>query len=223
MLVVDRDPVARRNLQRILRAVGHQVETFTSAAAVKSFKDVVSPRCAIVDMFLPQVTTSQLKAMLTGVCPGLPIIFVSRKGDIPSSVAAMKAGATDFLIKPFEETALLEAIDRALAQDRLALPDRLHVSDLRNRLSTLSRRQRQVFESVVSGMLNKQIAAQFGMSEKTVKFHRANVMKKMRAQSVAQLVKISLKLSSAAEPVPLPEVLPPSAAPRTENRNQVRP
>jgi FixJ family two-component response regulator len=220
VLVVDRDPSARRALRGILRRAGYEVETFSSAAAVSAFSDVSSPRCAVVDVRLRDANNLQILAVLAKTCPGIPVVFVSAKGDIRSTVAIMKAGAVDFLVKPFDEQALLDAVNRALAQDGRAKPERLLLADLRKRLGTLTRRQRQVFESVVRGMLNKQIAAQLGTSEKTVKFHRGNVMKKMHAQSVAQLVQIALKLGSPPDVTkpPAPRVGSPRPSPRARAR-----
>jgi FixJ family two-component response regulator len=199
VLVVDRDPSVRRTLRGILRRAGYQVETFPSAAAMSAFSDVSSPRCAVVDVRPRDANNLQILAVLAKTCPGIPVIFMSAEGDIASTVSIMKAGAADFLVKPLDERALVDAVNRALAHDSGAEPERIQLADLRARVATLSRRQRQVFESVVRGMLNKQIAAELGTSEKTVKFHRGNVMKKMRAQSIAQLVQIALKLGSPAD------------------------
>jgi len=194
VVVIDDDPEVREALQGLLRTVGLRAELF---ASVTDFLDSARPDlpgCLVLDVRLPGRSGLEFQNDLAKAQVHLPIIFVTGYADVPMSVRAMKAGAVEFLTKPIRPQELLDAIHRAIEQDR-ARRDREQVTgDLRGRLETLTRRERQVMALAVAGRLNKQIAAEIGLSEATVKLHRGQVMRKMRARSLADLVRMGDRL-----------------------------
>ncbi len=195
VFVVDDDPSVRRSVSRLLRSAGHAAESFSSAAEFLQSPSRAKPGCLILDVHLPDLNGLDLQQELEVRDECLPIVFITGLGDIPTSVRAMKGGAVDFLTKPFEARVLLAAVSEALATGRQARRDREEREALGERLSTLTARERQVFDRVAQGRLNKQIALELGTAEKTVKVHRGRVMQKLGAGSVADLVKIAGRLS----------------------------
>lgn len=190
LLVVDDDESVRRSLARLLTAAGYDVETFPSAAELLAREPLTGPGCLILDVRLPGLSGLDLHAWLRSRGLEKATVFVSGHGDVPTSVRAMKDGAVDFLTKPVNDVQLLEAIERALERDRWQREDHAELNELRRRVAALTPREREVCAVVVTGRLNKQIAAMLGMSVKTVKVHRARVMAKMQVDSVAELVRI---------------------------------
>ena len=189
VFVIDDDDSVRRSLERLLRSVDLDVETFASAQEFlrKSLPD--RPSCVVLDLRLPGPSGLELQESLIRAGHDVPIVFISGHADVPSSVRAIKAGAVDFLQKPFSDQALLDIIHGALRRDREARRDRAEVAGIRVRFDTLTPRERDVLRLVIQGRLNKQIAGDLGISEKTVKFHRGRVMQKTQAGSVAELVR----------------------------------
>jgi RNA polymerase sigma factor (sigma-70 family) len=194
--VVDDDPSVGKALERLMRSAGHDVRTFTSALEFLEGRKLETPACLILDLNMPGLNGLELQEYLADQAIPLPIVFITGYGTIPESVKAMKAGAVDFLQKPFSDEDLLSAISRALETDRRARQDQEQLKKLRERLEALTPREYEVFRLVATGMLNKQIAFQLGTAEKTVKVHRARVMAKMGAQSLADLVRFADKLGS---------------------------
>ena len=194
--VVDDDRAVRHALARLLRASGHAAETHESAEAFLDRRDPASTGCAILDVHLPGIDGLRLQTALMSADARCPVIFLTGQGDVEKSVRAMKTGAVDFLTKPVQAAALLTAVDRALEQGAAALAEQAAREELAARLALLTPREREVLDGVVAGRLNKQIAHELGMAEKTVKIHRARVMNKMDADSVAALVRMIV----AAEP-----------------------
>ena len=192
--VVDDDPSVLRSVERLLRSVGYDLETFTSAQEFLDFQHPDTPSCLILDVKMPGLSGLELQERLTDKEISLPIIFITGHGTVPASVKAMKAGAVDFLLKPFSPTDLLETIAKALEKDRQAKQYERELKQLRERSKTLTPREYEVFGLVVSGMLNKQIAFDLGTTEKTIKVHRARIIEKMGAKSLADLVRFAEKL-----------------------------
>jgi FixJ family two-component response regulator len=189
VFVIDDDDSVRRSLERLLRSVDLAVETFASAQEFLKRPLPDRPSCVVLDLRLPGPSGLELQESLIRAGHDVPIVFISGHADVPSSVRAIKAGAVDFLQKPFSDQALLDIIHGALRRDREARRDRAEVAAIRVRFDTLTPRERDVLGLVIQGRLNKQIAGDLGISEKTVKFHRGRVMEKTQAGSVAELVR----------------------------------
>ncbi|MBF0505456.1 MAG: response regulator transcription factor [Nitrospirae bacterium] len=193
VFVVDDDLSVLKSLRRLLDICGFRVGTFSSAQEFLGNYQYNVPSCLVLDICLPGLNGLELQRTLDEQGHPLPIIFITGHGDIPMSVQAMKAGAVDFLPKPFTDQALLDAIKRALDKSRSDNAVRSELADIRKRLATLTPRETEVLKHVVAGKLNKQIAADLGIAEKTVKVHRGRVMQKLHAGSVAELVRIAEK------------------------------
>lgn len=194
VFVVDDDQSVRESIEALVRWAGWQVETFASGEAFLSRDAVEVPCCLVLDVALPDVNGLDLQSRVTTERRGMPVIFITGCGDIPMSVRAMKAGAAEFLTKPIESDLLLRAIQGALDRSRDSLAHASHLKVLSERHASLTPREREVFAGVVSGLLNKQVGAELGMTEATVKAHRGQVMRKMRAESLADLVRIAAQL-----------------------------
>ena len=189
--VVDDDAAARAAIQSLLHSVGLRAETFGSAQEFLASYRPDTPACLVLDVRLPGVGGLDFQRDLAARDVTIPIIFITGHGDIPMSVEAMKAGALEFLTKPFRGQVLLDAIHKAIERDRAARHEQSKVAELRQRLDTLTPREREVMQLVISGLLNKQIAAELGASERTVKIHRGQVMRKMQAGSLPDLVRMA--------------------------------
>jgi RNA polymerase sigma factor (sigma-70 family) len=200
VFVVDDDPSVRSSLKFLISSVGLQVESFDSADALLQRKLPDSPSCLVLDVRLRGLSGLDFQRELAVRNCHMPIIFITGHGDIPMTVRAMKAGAVEFLTKPFRDQDLLDAVRIALEKDRERREREKEVSDLKERFNLLTPREQKVISMVVSGMLNKQIADQLGTAENTVKVQRSRAMEKMHAQSVAELVKMLGKLESSVEP-----------------------
>jgi len=196
VFVVDDDVALCVALSRLIRTAGLHVETFGTAAEVLSDDRLKDADCLVLDVHLPDLSGLELQAKLTELGVELPIVFITGRGDIPTSVRAMKAGALDFLTKPFDNQQLLEAIQQGIARCHSARLREQQSVDLQRRYQSLTPRERQVFTLVVRGLLNKQIAGELGTAEKTVKIHRSQVMRKMDAASLPDLVRMAEKLPS---------------------------
>jgi RNA polymerase sigma factor (sigma-70 family) len=194
VFVVDDDASLRASLQDLLESVGLQVVACASAQEFLRRPRPEGPSCLVLDVRLPGLSGLELQRQLAAGDRDMPIIFITGHGDIPMSVQAMKAGAVEFLPKPFRDQDLLDAIHQALARDRQARQQRAQREALRRRFDTLTPRQREVMARMVAGRLNKQIAGELGTSEATVKTHRQQVMAKMRAESLADLIRIADQL-----------------------------
>jgi FixJ family two-component response regulator len=194
VFVVDDEPSVCVSLKRLLRSVGLEARTFASAQEFLRCERPNAPGCLVLDVRLPGLSGLDLQQELAAEKIDLPIVFITGHGDIPMSVRAMKAGAVEFLTKPFREQDLLEAIQRGIEQHRLVRQLSAEMRILQQRYAVLTPREREVFPLVTSGLLNKQIAAQLDASEKTIKVHRGQVMQKMKAESLAGLIRMAEKL-----------------------------
>jgi FixJ family two-component response regulator len=193
--VIDDDESVRRSLDRLLRSAGLGAETFPSAQAFLERELPDRTACVVLDVRMPGASGLDLQAALNRAARIVPIIFLTGHGNVPMSVQAMKGGAIDFLQKPIDEQQLLAAVDRALERCRVARAEQAERAVIQRRYDTLTPRERQVLGLVVTGLLNKQIAANLGAAEKTIKIHRGRVMRKMEAASVADLVRMSQRLA----------------------------
>ena len=196
VFIVDDDDSVRKALTRLIKSVDLNVETFASADDFLQRESHKGPACLVLDIRMPGLSGLDLQDELVAAGRTVPIIFISAHGNIPLSVRAMKAGAVDFIEKPFEDQTLLDAIYQSLKKDGQAKLEQAELREIKRRVDSLTPRERQVFAHVVSGKLNKQIAFELGTSERTIKAHRARVMKKMQAKSLAELIRLAEKVGS---------------------------
>lgn len=188
VFVVDDDAAVRRSLTRLLRSAGWNAEAFASAADFLERAPITGPGCVLLDVNMPGMSGLELQARMAEAGIPLPVVFLTGKGDIPMSVNAMKHGAVDFLVKPVEENVLFQALEQAIRRQAAEAATRQGRDSIMSRLARLSAREREVLEGVLQGRLNKQIAFELGIAEKTVKAHRGKVMEKMEAHTIAELV-----------------------------------
>ncbi len=200
VFVVDDDVSVRESLESLIRCAGWEPETFASAQEFLSRPRVLAPSCLVLDVTLPDLNGLDLQKRVAVDRIDMPIIFITGYGDVPMTVQAMKAGAVEFLTKPFGDDVLLSAIRHAIERSRIALAHEAEIRALRDRHASLSRREREVMALVVSGLLNKQVGGELGISEITVKAHRGRVMRKMKAGSLADLVNMAARLRLAQAP-----------------------
>jgi FixJ family two-component response regulator len=197
VFVVDDDISVRESLELLIRCAGWQPEIFASAQEFLAHPRVVAPSCLVLDVTLPDLNGLDLQKLIAVDRVDMPIIFITGFGDVPMTVQAMKAGAVDFLTKPFSDDTLLSAIGHAIERSDTALGEQAQIRVLRERYASLTQREREVMELVVAGRLNKQVGGELGISEITVKAHRGRVMRKMNANSLPDLVNIAAKLRVA--------------------------
>ena len=197
VFVVDDDVSVRESLELLIRCVGWQPETFASAQAFLARPRPIAPSCLVLDVGLPDLSGLDLQTRVAADRLDMPIIFITGYGDVPMTVRAMKAGAVEFLTKPFSDEVLVGAIRQAIGRSTVALGQEAEMQMLRERHASLSRREREVMALIVSGLLNKQAGNELGISEITVKAHRGKAMRKMQAGSLADLVTMAAKLAQA--------------------------
>jgi FixJ family two-component response regulator len=202
VVVIDDDASIRKALDNLLRSVGLDVELFKSPQEFLQSNRPDRPGCIVLDVRFPGRSGLDMQREISAANTSLPIIFITGYGDIPMSVRAMKAGAVEFLTKPFRDQDLLDAVGVALEKDRTRRANEIRIAELRGRFSTLTARERQVLTLVIAGRLNKQIAGELGVSEMTVKMHRRQVMRKMQAAGLAQLVRLADQLGLSSPPAP---------------------
>ena len=200
MVVIDDDASIRKALDNLLRSVGLDVELFKSPQEFLQSDRPDRPGCIVLDVRFPGRSGLDMQREISAANTPLPIIFITGYGDIPMSVRAMKAGAVEFLTKPFRDQDLLDAVGVALEKDRTRRANEIRIAELRSRFTTLTARERQVLALVIAGRLNKQIAGELGVSEMTVKMHRRQVMRKMQAAGLAQLVRLADQLGLSSPP-----------------------
>jgi FixJ family two-component response regulator len=196
VFIVDDDLSVRRSTERLVHAAGLKVQTFTSAKEFLKNARFEGPACLVLDVRMPGLSGMDLQQELARSGVQIPIIFITGHGDIPMSVRAMKAGAVEFLTKPFRSRGLLDAIRAALERDRSAHKERSEIGELRQHYEQLTPREREVMVLVAAGLLNKQVAGELATTERTIKFHRAHIMQKMHAESLADLVRMAEKLGA---------------------------
>ena len=198
VFVVDDDLSVRRTTERLIRSIGLEVQTFTSAREFLKSSRPEGPACLVLDVRMPGLSGMDLQRELARSEIHIPIIFITAHGDIPMSVRAMKEGAAEFLTKPFRSRSLLDAVRAAIDRDRAASKERSEIEALRQRYEQLTPREREVLPLVAAGLLNKQVAGKLDTTERTIKFHRAHIMQKTHAESVADLVRMVEKLGIAS-------------------------
>jgi RNA polymerase sigma factor (sigma-70 family) len=201
VFIVDDDPSVLKALARLLRSAGLSASTFTSPQEFLDHHDQNIPGCLVLDVAMPRMNGLELQMALAAQGSQLPVIFLTGNGDIPMSVRAIKQGAVDFLTKPVNDTNLIAAIHDAIEKDRVARQAHATLSELQQLLAKLTPREREVLSHVVSGKPNRQIAAELGTVEKTIKVHRANLRKKLNVQSLAELVKLADRLGVTSSPL----------------------
>lgn len=189
--LVDDEPSVLRAVGRLLRSAGLEVRAFESPSEFMDLHNPDAPGCVVLDVSMPQLDGLELQRSLSERGSSLPIVFLTGRGDIPASVRAMKQGAVDFLTKPVDGQQLIAAVNAGIARSREALRERDDRAELERRLATLTPREREVLDQVITGRINKEIAAELGTVEKTIKVHRARVMEKMKVDSVAELVRLA--------------------------------
>ncbi|HKN71613.1 MAG TPA: response regulator transcription factor [Terriglobales bacterium] len=197
--IVDDDLSVRRSLQRLIRSAGWNAESFASAQEFLARPGPGTPSCLVLDLRLPGLSGLDLQKRMAEIGLEIPIVFLTGHGDIPASVQAMKAGAVEFLTKPFDEEDLFQAIKEAIERDQRTRQQRAKKRELKNRYASLTAREQEIMEQVISGKLNKQIAAELSITEFTVKFHRGHIMRKMQADSLADLVRMAGNLGMGSD------------------------
>lgn len=197
VFVVDDDVSVRESLELLIKFAGWQPETFSSAEEFLARPRSLTPSCLVLDVSLPDLNGLELQKLIAGDRSDMPIIFITGHGDVPMTVQAMKAGAIEFLMKPFDDEVLLSAIRNAIKRSAAVLDDQAELQTLRNSYESLTPREQEIMRLVVAGMLNKQIGMKLGISEITVKAHRGKAMQKMKADSLADLVRIAVRLGLA--------------------------
>jgi FixJ family two-component response regulator len=198
--IVDDDPSVRKGLERLIRSLGWQAETFASAQEFLDRPRTEAPSCLVLDLQLPGLSGLDLQKRMSEAGLETPIVFLTGHGNIPASVKAMKAGAVEFLTKPVDEEELLKAVQEAIERDRRTRQQHAELHDLRDRYQSLTAREQEVMQQVISGLLNKQIAGELKITEDTVKFHRGHIMRKMQADSLADLVRMAETLGIRSHP-----------------------
>ena len=198
VFIIDDDRGMRQAVQDLVESVGLRAESFATGQEFLSRQPISDPSCLVLDVRLPQMSGLDFQRRLTEIGMQIPIIFITAHGDVPMSVRALKSGAVEFLTKPFRDQDLLDAIQQALQRDRVEREQQAEIHELHGRYQALTAREREVVALVVSGMLNKQIASEIGASEATVKIHRGNLMQKMQAGSLIDLVRMADKLKACS-------------------------